>query len=244
MKERKIALESLPPASQEAIQLAGENLVVVVLDLDEVIYNAARKHHRLLNAAYTMAGCNNNLPSYEEFCALGGSDNAYTHIPSYPRLNEVMKSDPRFNRNIPLLDEEVPSILSEILRIEGVTPIMYLTTRPARLASLSKEELLKSGCPDLPVLARPDTVPFERTSSWKLERLREIVTFTSGHVVMIDDSFSLAKAIEETDNPKIHSFLFAGPVTPKDGNAKVTWQTLPQKLEELRDQIRETSFKS
>ena len=113
---------------------------------------------------------------------------------------------------------------------------MYLTTRPEELSELTREELVTSGFPDLPVVARPQEIALENTTTWKISVLLKLSSQLLPHglisLLMIDDSVSLHTEISQMHHPGIASILHAGPITPPHSNAQA-WPQISQTIQTL-----------
>jgi len=172
------------------------------------------------------------LPTYEEVCLQGGTSHAYSYIPGYPEFNRYLRHSPRFNSNQDLIHPIVPDILNRLPHY-GFVPVMYLTTRPAEVAVVTRGELEKTGCPSLPVIARPPEIPLSETTGWKIEQLVALSRLMQGEIVMVDDSASLNQTITALAHPRVKSLLFGGPLTNiDDGRTAVTWETMIEALTE------------
>lgn len=75
--------------------------------------------------------------------------------------------------------------------------VAYLTVRPASVNANTVAWLRDAGFPDLPVVAKPDQVPFENGNQWKAEALHTLWPQVTGIV---------------DDNPKLP--MFAGRTYP------------------------------
>jgi len=197
--------------------------IVIASDVDEVLVNSAKKHHRILIEEGKKRDWS-NVPSYEEMLALGGTHQAFAQYPGYWELNEAMRNNPDFNRGLEL----IPGAL-EVSNFLGSILFIYLTTREEHLARVTHEELVNNGFPDVPVICRPKGIPLKDTSSWKLDVLRGVAEATGKKVNMIDDSISLHGVIKAAEDPRLGTILFAGPITPR-GNGEKTWPQIKQML--------------
>jgi phosphoglycolate phosphatase-like HAD superfamily hydrolase len=195
----------------------------IVLDIDETLFNSVEKHVRILNRIGERFGCK-NLPNYQEVLAVGGTNNAYDHFSWYRDMNARMRDADWFNKGLEVIEEA----LEAMTYLESMVAF-YLTARPARLANTTYDELVKNGFPDREVICRPDHVPLEHTTPWKLAVLENHIQGTDTQAVMVDDSHSLHSAIKKRNNPQVATLLYAGPITPR-GNGEVTWKQIPTKI--------------
>ncbi len=207
--------------------------IKLALDVDETLLDSSNKHTRILNGVFGNFG----LPtlSYEEVQAKGGTRAAYGHYEGYPRINEAMRNSPSFNKRLPPIEGAVEGV--QALAGNGCKVVEYLTTRPAHLQELTHNELTRLGFPDLPVVARPESVPFERTTEWKIQELQGLVGENTA-VVMIDDSVSLCRAINGQHNPHLMAVVFEGPITPvqqarSEGLITAGWQNIVSVIDGL-----------
>lgn len=195
----------------------------VVLDIDETLFNSVEKHVRILNRIGDQFGCQ-NLPTYQEVLAAGGTHNAYDHFSWYRNMNERMRDADWFNKGLEVIEEAL-----EAMTYVDAMVAFYLTTRPARLANTTYDELIRHGFPDREVICRPPEIPLELTTPWKLAVLENHVQGKPKQAIMIDDSHSLHEAIKKRNNPQVATLLYAGPMTPR-GNGEVTWQQIPSRV--------------
>lgn len=179
----------------------------IACDIDEVNLDAATKHAEQLYDYAKKHGWNSPVPP-KKFFELGGSHASYGDIDEYWDRNEFMINDPEFNSNL----EPIPDAV-ESLNFLAPHLLLYLTTRPESLISLTEEELEKNGFPKREVVARPAAISIKNTTPWKLDILTQLAKEKS--MVMIDDSYSLHEAILRAQNPNISSILFKGLITPE-----------------------------
>ena len=190
------------------------------LDVDETIFNSVYKHWQWLTAEGKRRGWG-KLPSYEDVLRAGGTHKAYGHFSGYWELNEQMRNSVDFNRDL----KEISGAKKAIGLLQAIVGL-YLTTRPESLAMVTKEELDKKGFPDRQVIARPEHVPLEKTTNWKLSVLQQLVQEWQAKLIMVDDSVSMHQAIRSLGEPLVATILFAGPMTPK-GNGELGWNKIP-----------------
>lgn len=196
------------------------------LDVDETIFNSVYKHWQWLTAEGKRRGWK-KLPSYKDVLHAGGTHKAYGHFDGYWELNEEMRNSPDFNRNL----QEIPGAKKAIRFLQAMVGL-YLTTRPESLAYITKEELDRKGFPDRQVIARPEHVPLENTSEWKLAILQQLSQEWQAKMIMIDDSMSMHNAIHALGEPLVATILFAGPMTPK-GNGELSWDKIPNVVKKM-----------
>lgn len=196
----------------------------IVQDVDECLFNSVAKHQIETPKKAKELGYDwpDELPTYEQVCAAGGTNKAYGHLPGYPQINEFLRNDHSFNSN----QELIPGALEALTLLESQF-FIYLTTRPEHLAQLTIEELRAAGFPEREVITRPEYVPIEKTAEWKLEVLKELLAKTGKPKVMIDDSPSMYKVITASEHENIRGILHAGPNTPKNG-IDMTWKEIQE----------------
>lgn len=171
------------------------------------------------------------LPSYEQVCLLGGTHKAYGEFSEYWAINEFLRTNAHFNTHL----DEIPGakeallILQELEMFGGV----YLTTRPISMAQSTLEQLVTLGFPRGEIIARPDSVPLEKTSEWKVQVLKERVEENGRPNLMIDDSLSMRNAIVDARHKFIKGVLHDGPITPK-GNGEMNWVEITDLLTSVK----------
>lgn len=189
----------------------------IVQDCDECLVNSVQRHWEMLSLVGPkfFGWSSQDLPTYEQICERGGTHKAYAHFgESYTFLNEQMRFNPNFNARLPEIHGA-----KEALRKLAPGLLAYLTTRPKSLEKMTKKELSRARFPQREVIARPEHIPLEQTSAWKLEELERLVKKHKKTMVMVDDSLSMHNAIVAASHPMIHSILFKGPITPKHERA-------------------------
>lgn len=90
------------------------------------------------------------------------------------------------------------------------------------LAQVTLEQLVTLGFPKGEVIARPDSVPLEKTSEWKLQVLKERQQGIKSPKLMIDDSLGMRTVIVDEKHGFIKGILYDGPITPK-GDGEMNW---------------------
>ena len=124
-------------------------------------------------------------------------------------------------RNLPLMHPELPAILTKA-QAQGFPVAMYLTTRPDAFTDITTVELARNNLPKRPIIARPPTIPREKTTQWKLGILTELADKSPHGIIMVDDSAGLSQAIQSLNKLNLHSILIAGPITSANSTA-ITW---------------------
>lgn len=196
----------------------------VVLDVDETLLNSIRKHVTVLNLLGPALGWK-NLPTYEQVLEAGGTHKAYSHYPHYWEVNDHMTKAHWFNEGLDMIE----GALDAVTLLEA-NIVLYLTTRPKKVEKLTRKQLLQLGFPDREVIARPSSVPIQKTSEWKLAELKKISGRRGEPVVMVDDSISLHHLIKQSKQKNVKTVLYAGPITPR-GNGEVTWPEVPDAVQ-------------
>mmetsp|Transcript_65462 Transcript_65462/g.77486 ORF Transcript_65462/g.77486 Transcript_65462/m.77486 type:complete len:223 (+) Transcript_65462:38-706(+) len=137
------------------------------------------------------------------------------------------RNSPEAQDNLPL----IPGAVQGVRNLAKITSVVaYLTVRPESVNNNTIKWLMKNDFPKLPVVAKPDSVPFEEGNQWKARTLHDLWP----EVVGIVD-----------DNPKLPTFAGAG--YPGDiylfGRGEVesgyewaipckTWQCVVKRIEE------------
>lgn len=94
----------------------------------------------------------------------------------------------------------IPGAVEGVTSLSKTTSVVgYLTVRPDTVNANTITWLRQNGFPELPVVAKPESVPFEDGNKWKAEVLHELWPEVTGIV---------------DDNPKLPTF--AGPDYPGD----------------------------
>jgi len=106
------------------------------------------------------------------------------------------RTSPEAQDGLPLIDGALEGV-NGLKRTTAV--VAYLTVRPESVNANTIAWLRESGFPDLPVVAKPDQVPFENGNKWKAEALHTLWPQVTGIV---------------DDNPKLP--VFAGCTYPGD----------------------------
>lgn len=199
---------------------------ITVHDVDECLTNSVKKHFQLTAQTALMMGFawpEAQLPkSYKELCDKGGTHNAYGQFSGYLLVNELLRNDLAFNMNQEFIEGSLEALtLLRKLRLFD----FYLTTRPASLAQATLRQLTDAGFPEGELIARPEDVPVEKTSQWKLWVLEERQKVDGRPKLMIDDSVSMLRAIEQRQHEKINGILHKGPITPS-GSGEMEWKEI------------------
>jgi hypothetical protein len=107
----------------------------------------------------------------------------------------AQRSAPEAQDGLPL----IPGALEGVKAVPPSTWVAYLTVRPRAVNSNTIAWLQECGFPDLPIVAKPDDVPFEDGNKWKADALHHLWPEVTGIV---------------DDNPKVPQF--AGKHYPGD----------------------------
>jgi len=114
-------------------------------------------------------------------------------------------------RTSPTAQEDLPIIpgalegVNELLMSpsEQVNLVAYITVRPRSVNANTVSWLQKCGFPDLPVVAKPNDVPFEDGNKWKARALHQLWKHVTG---IIDDNPKLAKLVGSNYPGKIYLY--------------------------------------
>jgi len=204
-------------------------LFQVFQDVDECLVNSVIEHTRwtpIVAKAMGLDWPDEEIPDYETVCAKGGTHAAFGHLPRYHDINKKLRENVAFNTELPPIEGAKEALLELFnLGLFG----KYLTTRPSFMAKPTADWLASMGLPNIEVIARPDEVPLEQTTQWKLGVLVEEHERTGIPIVMIDDSKSMRDAIHKLDHPHIVGVVYDGPMTPK-GNGEMKWRDIKNLL--------------
>lgn len=202
---------------------------MTVHDVDECLVNSVEQHvvkTPLIAKAMGLDWPENELPTYAEVCGLGGTHKAYDKFPEYRAINELLRTSAHFNTHL----NEIPGAKDALLALQEMEMFgFYLTTRPESMAHVTLEQLVSLGFPKAEVIARPDSVPLEKTSEWKLQVLKERQRGIKSPKLMIDDSLGMRTAIVDAKHGFIKGILHDGPITPK-GNGEMNWTEIMDML--------------
>ena len=119
---------------------------------------------------------------------------------------DEQRKDPSAQDGLPVIEGalEGAQALSSCGRISLVA---YITVRPASVNPNTIQWLQELGFPALPVLAKPDSVLFEKGNQWKAECLRRLYPYCKG---IVDDNPKLPRSLQagisycEKDGDIIH----------------------------------------
>jgi len=135
--------------------------------------------------------------------------------------------------------------------------VAYITVRPASVNPNTIQWLQEIGFPPLPVLAKPDSVPFEKGNQWKAECLRRLYPHHCKGIV--DDNPKLPRSLQagisysEEDGDILYDpqnsykgrvFMFGhqNPVPPTDcnriGTPCATWNDVVKEVEQWSTSVR------
>jgi hypothetical protein len=198
----------------------------IAQDVDECLVNSVPKHALMTPVVARKMGYTSLAqvhPSYEDMMTSGGSHKVFGHLEGYAQVNEFLRNDPDFNRGL----KPLPGAIDALNLLQRNLSV-YLTTRPAHLARLTLEELVENGFPERRVITRPNDVPVDRTSEWKVWMLGELSRADGLAKVMIDDSAKMHTAIKDKRSPKIRGILYDGPITPR--GMGLSWEEIADLL--------------
>lgn len=259
-------------ASEKTLETiaASQREIVIIQDIDEVLYETTRAHYDVMTQAAIARGADpRQLPTYEEMCLKGGSDYFKGFFgdvddEEWQRLAEVARCYGPSNGQAPLMEEGVREKMRIVLAQEGVTLGCYLTATPGRLdvRSVRQNAMFASGnFSEAPMIMRPIETPIQETGTWKMQYLLEFATAAlpgDNIIILIDDSLSTAKLVQEKNIqrineglPPIIQIVYPGPITkPKlDKLASVLsedngiyiahngWDQIPEIIERIKNKF-------
>ncbi|KAL7562892.1 hypothetical protein ACA910_000265 [Epithemia clementina (nom. ined.)] len=123
------------------------------------------------------------------------------------------------------------NVLAQIVPILG-----YLTVRPVRVVEPTIQWLRENGFPQVPVIAKPNNVPFAQGNEWKGQVLRELIS--SGITGIVDDNPKVS-IHAGADYPGI-LFLFGHSRCPAGAEHAIpceTWDSLVNEAGARRDKL-------
>ena len=106
---------------------------------------------------------------------------------------QEQRQEPEAQDNLPL----IPGALEGVQELWNWNPSLfvgYLTVRPEKVTANTIQWLQENGFPDLPVVAKPNEIPFEQGNQWKAQALHDLFPYVTGIV---------------DDNPKVPTFAGA-----------------------------------
>lgn len=202
----------------------------LIVDVDETIFNSVEQHWRYLTQLLPafFQWDKERMPSYDAVCLANGTHGAYKAAMPHPGsyddylfLNQCMRFNVAFNSGQKMIEGA-----KEALEALAPQVLLYFTTRPESIAELTRRELIEHGFPDREVIARPDVVPFDKTSMWKILHLACLSHLHKCPVTMVDDSITTHRMIEALRMPHIQSLLVKGPMTPKSHVDAMDWDQI------------------
>lgn len=253
-------LQSIEILNQTAVdtmskQLAGMNSHFgVVLDCDETLYNTVARHYRFIQLAsrFGILPQLENFPTYDDVVHGGGTgffaDAFVMSADDWEARMVDIRARRAINRNSPLLHPDVAQIVG------GIEPLLgYVTAKPGtpRVHRIATQDLSTRKFPDLPMVLRPEGVPLSKTAQWKIETMEHIIGKSGKRMVIIDDSISTARVVEEYNQThgkvRIAQVLYPGPLTSgkldsgeyvpshEHGIVVADWNTIPQVIATINE---------
>ena len=139
---------------------------------------------------------------------------------------------------LPLIPGAVEGVreLSKIIQIIG-----YLTVRPVGVTEPTIQWLSSHGFPPAPVIAKPNTVPFEKGNEWKGEVLNDLFPHVLG---IVDDNPKVALYSGQKYSGTI--FLFGASTVPKEIHYAIpcsTWKDVVHEAAARKDDMTRTITK-
>ncbi len=233
---RQEAIDRINNAKSE-----GDLKLAIVLDRDDTIVWTALKHAAVIRQALiSFYGYKlEELPTDEEVVRLGNTDLAFRDIPEYSNLIDINRASRRFNRQIELVQNDVPQILEQA-KEKGYLPALCLTATPEDLADAVEEGLDESLGQRIPTIGKPNSVDLKHTAQWKITELKKLADATTGvTIVIIDDSLSLSKAINELNDPRIKCVTLTGTLTQEanHGSLYSSWDNMLSTLSQIEKEV-------
>jgi hypothetical protein len=100
---------------------------------------------------------------------------------------------PEAQDGLPLIEGAIQGVQQLQKELDGIF-VGYLTVRPQKVNANTLQWLQECGFPDLPLLAKPNDIPYEQGNQWKAQALHSLYPNVTGIV---------------DDNPQVPTF--AGP---------------------------------
>lgn len=191
---------AVAPADAFLAQLQSENRSGLVLDIDETL---SWTNYYWIQQMQKLFGNPENLQPEE----IAAKYHLCQNVPYWAEQEEALKwmSDMRTSceaqEHLPLIKGalEGVKILQSICQVVG-----YLTVRPECVSASTKKWLHQNNFPDLPVISKPDDVPFTEGNKWKASVLNKCHPHIQG---IVDDNPSVARFCGQ-DYPGV-VFLFS-----------------------------------
>lgn len=145
----------------------------------------------------------------------GSMDNYFIHTNYYKdfiKLAEKLRSDEKVYKDLPVVQGARYGV-NNLSNISMLKLVAYLSARPSNLFFLTKNELIKQGFPDIPIILRDLNINFYSSVEWKVQVLKELSGNTSGYIINIDDNPELAFKLRDNRNKNLVIILFKGHLT-------------------------------
>jgi len=191
-------------------QVADSNEIFTVLDLDENIFDTAAfwvEYTNTFLAASTNSFDFENTfpPTLEQVIQEGGPSKYYAkhfaHVFPGNTYDTEFMEELRFrepgNRKGPVMHQDMPG---KYQNLEQQTTILGgLTARPDSevVVQSTRQQFQENGLPEIPTIFRPADIQLSQSSQVKLDILGPLSEKTNGVILLVDDSISTAKKIQE-----------------------------------------------
>ncbi|CAB9523176.1 expressed unknown protein [Seminavis robusta] len=165
----------------------------LVLDIDETL---AATNVAWFERCLHLFGCskedtNLNVPQLIDKYHLAQHNPHWNGNPDATQWMHEQREAPEAQDNLPLIPGAVQGV-QQLLASNNVNIVGYLTVRPQKVNANTRQWLQESGFPaDLPIVAKPDPVPFEQGNQWKAQALHQL--WPQVHAIV-------------DDNPKVPTF--------------------------------------
>lgn len=131
----------------------------------------------------------------------------------------------------------IPGAAEGVSQLAKIVPILgYLTVRPVSVVAPTLEWLRENGFPLVPVIAKPNHVPFQQGNQWKGQVLNELVS--SGVTGIVDDNPKVS-IYAGVDYPGT-LFLFGRATCPAGAEHAVpcmTWKVVEQEAASRKNKL-------
>lgn len=174
------------PADAFLAQLQREQQSGLVLDIDETL---SWTNHYWMERMLALFGNPENLQPEQ----VAAKYHLCQNVPYWAEQEEAiqwmanMRTSCEAQENLPL----IKGALQGVTDLQATCDVVgYLTVRPESVSASTRKWLRENGFPDLPVISKPDDVPFSDGNKWKAAVLNRCHPHVGG---IVDDNPSVAR---------------------------------------------------
>lgn len=139
----------------------------------------------------------------------------------------------------------IPGAVEGVKQLANIVPVLgYLTVRPVSVVEPTLEWLRGHSFPKVPVVSKPNDVPFSKGNEWKGQVLKEL--FAAGAVTGIVDDNPKVSMAAGVDYPG-SLFLFGWDSCPPGVEHAIpcqTWQDVVEEASKRKDQLNHKNTRS